>query len=363
MTRVLLSGLSNDRVELHLACALRQSGVELFAIDNPDSPAIEWCRQCGIPHMDHEFHSRFEHEAIDIYRTLLHDRQFDLIHALTNRALSTALLATRRMAAPPKIVGYRGTLGHLHRWDPASRLSYLNPRVNAIVCVSDAVRRYLRRFDIPDSRLNVIWKGHDPAWYSPAPRAALAELGIPPDAVTVVFTGNMRPVKGADVLLDAVRDIDPAAESLHLLLFGEIRDRHLKKEVGRHPHIHFLGFRPDAAALAGACDIAVMPSIEREGLPKAVLEAMAQGIPPVVTDVGGMPELVEDGISGLVVPPRDAPALRNALLALARDPPLRRRLGAGARARIDGPFHFRHTADKTLALYRRLLSSNAKGFA
>ena len=83
---------------------------------------------------------------------------------------------------------------------------------------------------------------------------------------------------------------------------------------------------------------------------------MALGIPPVVTGVGGLPELVEDGKCGLVVPPRDAEALRDALRALARDAALRRRLGAAARARVEGPFHFRHTAEKTLALYWRLLN-------
>lgn len=355
MSRVLLSGLSNDRVELNLACALRKSGVQLFAIDNPDSSAIEWCQACGIPHMDHAFHNRFEREAIVIYRELLRAQAFDILHCLTNRALSTALLATRRMAAPPKIVAYRGTMGHLHRWDPASRLSYLSPRVDAIVCVSGAVRRYLQEFDIPDSRLEVIWKGHDPAWYAPAPRSALAAFGVPPDAVAVGFVGNIRPVKGAEDLLRAFDGIRPE-ENLHLVLIGEVRDRHIEKQIGRHPHVHFLGFRPDAARLVGACDIAVMPSIEREGLPKAMLEAMAQGIPAVVTDVGGMPELVEHEAGGLVVPPRDPAALRVALRRLAQDAALRRRLGAAARARIEGPFHFRHTVEKTLALYERLLS-------
>ena len=354
MTRVLLSGLSNDRVELNLARALRASGIELFVIDHPNSHAMEWCKSEGIPHLDHEFHNRFEHEAISIYRDLLQDHRFDVLHCLTNRALSTALLAARRMERPPKIVAYRGTMGHLHRWDPASRLSYLNPRVDAIVCVSHAVRRYLKEFDIPDSRLEVVWKGHDPAWYSPSPRSALTEFGIPSGAVAVGFVGNIRPVKGADNLLAAFDGIPPA-ENIHLVLVGEVRDRHIEKQIGRHPHVHFLGFRPDAAQLAGAFDVAVMPSIEREGLPKAMLEAMSQGIPPVVTDVGGMPELVEHGVSGFVVPPRSPHSLRNAIQTLALDAPLRRQFGAAARARVEGPFHFRHTVEKTLALYDRLL--------
>lgn len=360
MIRVLLSGLSNDRVELHLARALREAGVDLLVIDHPDSPAVEWCTARGIPHVEQSFRHRFDTQAMALYRDLLHARAIDLVHCLTNRALSTVLWATRRMPRPPKIVAYRGTMGHLHRWDPASRLSYLHSRVDAIVCVSDAVRRYLREFRLPDSRLEVIWKGHDPDWYAPAPRDALAEFGIPAGAVAVGFVGNIRPVKGADVLLDAFNGIDPA-EKIHALLIGEVRDPHIERQIGRHPHVHFLGFRPDAARLAGACDIAVMPSIEREGLPKAILEAMAQGIPAVVSDVGGLPELVEDGVSGLVVPPRDARALRHAIRRLAQDAALRRQMGAAARARIDGPFHFRHTVAKTLALYRRLVPVPAPG--
>ena len=95
MIRVLLSGLSNDRVELHLAGALREAGVDLFVIDNPESLAAEWCKSQGIPHVDHEFHNRFEFGAVAMYRELLHERRFDVVHCLTNRALSTALLTTR----------------------------------------------------------------------------------------------------------------------------------------------------------------------------------------------------------------------------------------------------------------------------
>ena len=353
MIRVLLAGLSFDKVELHVAAALRRAGVQLFAINTPGTRAISWCQEHDIPFVTHEFRNRFDRAAIRLYRALHAEHSFDIIHALSNRALSTALWATRRLPAPPKIVGYRGTMGHLHPLDPASRLSYLSPRVDRIICVSHAVQTYLQGLRIPAERLAVIWKGHDPAWYTPAPRAALAECGIPPEATVAAFVGNIRPVKGVNVLLEAFRAIPPT-EPFHLLLFGEVRDRSIRRQIGRHPHIHFIGYSPDAAALAGACDIAVMPSIEREGLPKAILESMAQGVPPIVTDVGGMPELVEHNHSGLVVPSRDAPALRAALLDLLHNPDRRRAMGQAARERIAGPFHVRHTAEKTLALYHTL---------
>ncbi len=355
MIRVLQAGLSFDHVELHVAAALPRAGVELFAINTPGTRANDWCTEHGIPFVTHEFRNRFDRDAIRLYRQLHAAHSFDIIHALSNRALSTALWATRHLPTPPKIIGYRGTMGHLHPLDPASRLSYLSPRVDRIICVSHAVQTYLQGLRIPAARLTVIWKGHDPAWYTPAPRAALTACGIPPDATVVAFVGNIRPVKGVNVLLEAFRDIPPTAP-YHLLLFGEVRDRSIRRQIGRHPHIHFLGYRPDAPALAGACDIAVMPSIEREGLPKAILESMAQGVPPIVTNVGGLPELVEHNRSGLVVPPRDAPALRDALLDLLHNPDRRRAMGQAARDRITGPFHIRHTAEKTIALYHSLLS-------
>jgi len=350
---VLLSGLSNDTVELNLARALKQAGVDLYVVAAPGSAAVTTCRDAGIPFEEYGFRNRFDRAGIASYRRLLAQHPFRVMHCLTNRALSTALLATRSMEAKPSIVAYRGTMGHLNWFDPASHFSYLNKRVDCIICVSDAVRRYLKTFRIPDSRLEVIWKGHDAAWYQAAPRPALREFGIPDDAVVVNFTGNIRPVKGADYLLKAFAKIE-AAKKIHLLVVGEVRDSGIKKWIGRYPHIHFAGFRKDASSIAGACDIAIMPSIEREGLPKAALEAMAQGVPPIVTDVGGMPELVEHEKCGLVIPAKSVDAIVESVVRLAEDSVLRARLGQAARERITGPFNFRHTVEKTLGVYRRL---------
>lgn len=326
---VLLSGLSNDRVELNLAAALQDAGVELTGMAKPDCPAAELFSARQIPFRQAAFRHRFDLQAAAIYREILRDRSIDLIHCFTNRALSIALMATRYLPDAPPIIAYRGTMGHLHRWDPASRLSYLHPRLRAIVCVSEAVRAYLVGMGVPAGRLTTIWKGHDPSWYTPAPREALQEFGFSDDAIVVGFAGNIRPVKGVDVLLRAFETI-PLSSGIHLLIIGAVRDRRIQRAVGRQPNVCFAGFREDAAALIGACDLAVMPSVRREGLSKAVIEAMAQGVPPIVTRVGGMPECVTDGASGLVVPPNDPAALHDAIRELANDPARRRLLGEAA---------------------------------
>jgi glycosyltransferase involved in cell wall biosynthesis len=116
-----------------------------------------------------------------------------------------------------------------------------------------------------------------------------------------------------------------------------------------------IGFQRDAPAIIGACDVSVLPTLRREGLPKTVIEAMVYEVPPIVTDSGGSPELVEDGVSGLVVPPGDAVALADAMLRLYRDPDLRRSMGAAARHRIETHFNTNKTVAETLALYEELL--------
>jgi glycosyltransferase involved in cell wall biosynthesis len=353
--KILISGLHSDRVELNLVSTLHQMGLEIFVIADPDSPAVRMCQQREIEYVAYEFRHRFDRSAVKLFRELQTAHQFDIFHCLTNRALSTALRAVKRLPSPPKIVAYRGTMGHLSWLDPASHFSYLNARVDCIICVSDAVRRYLKTFRIPDDRLEVIWKGHDVSWYQSADRSALREFGIPDDAIAVAFTGNIRPVKGVHYLLKAFDEIK-SDQNIHLLVIGEVREKNILRQIGKNPLVHFAGFRKDATALAGACDICVMPSIEREGLPKAVLESMALGIPAVVTNVGGMPELVVDGECGLLVPPRNAGALRGALLKLSQDAALRKRMGSAARDRVSGEFNSKHTVEKTLRLYQRLLN-------
>lgn len=351
--RVLWVDFSTDRVEWELIRFLWRSGIEGFVFAQPGSQIARSCPTEGIPCLEHRFPGRLDPRGARAIRERLTAERYDLIHCVTGRGLAAALHATRFMPSPrPKILAYRGAISGEPWWSPLTRLTYLNRRVDAISCVCEAVRRHLRASGVPESKLFTIHKGHDPAWYQPAPRGSLERCGVPSDAVRIVFCGTIRPIKGVDVLLRAFDGItDPR---VHLVLIGELRDRHVARWRGRNPRMHFLGPRPDAAALAGSCDIVVMPSVKREGLPKALLEAMAQGVAPVVTDVGGLPEAVVNGESGLVVRAGDPEALRAALWRLATDEPLRRQMGMHARQRVDGPLNFRHTFEKTLAIYRWL---------
>ena len=130
-------------------------------------------------------------------------------------------------------------------------------------------------------------------------------------------------------------------------------DRLIAKSPARE-RIHRLGFRTHAPQIAGACDVFVMPSLDREGFSRAVIEAMAYATPPIVSDVGGMPEQIEHGVSGLVVPQADPKALADAILDLYEHPEKRVEMGRRARQRIAEVFTCRRSVRESIALYREL---------
>src|SRR5690606_16788557 len=253
------------------------------------------------------------------------------------RALQSGLAASRGL--PVRIVAYRGIVGNVSFWSPVSWRRFLNPRIDRIVCVANAVRDYFlamrpRFLRVPAERLVTIYKGHSLDWYTASP-ADLGSIGVPSDAFVIGCTANYRPRKGIELLVDALAAL-PA--NTHLLLIGGGMDAPaLRRRIAASPaasRIHVLGYRRDAPALTAACDVFVLPSIKREGLARSLIEAMAYGIAPVVTDCGGSPELVVHEQCGLVVPAGDAAALAAALDRLHADPDLRARFGAAARERI-----------------------------
>lgn len=353
--KVLFLSAQTDRSEDALFRGLAGKGIDLEVVYDPGAPEPERFRAAGITSEGITFKNRLDFSAVRFLEKKIREGRFDIIHSLTNRALSCALLATRRMNV--RHIAYRGTMGHLSRFDPASWMTYLHPRVDRIVCVSEAVRQYMLTLGIKQSKLVTIHKGHDISWYSQKTEVSLTEFKVPSDAFVVCYAGGFRPVKGVEVLLNSAFYL-PEEGNIHYLLIGEGRLekklRKLAEDRRINDIIHFAGFRSDAAALMGACHVFVMPSLEREGLPRGVIEAMAQGIPAIVTRVGGMPEIVQDNKVGIVVPPRNPQELAGAIIDLYENPNMRRAFGAAAMKRIDEKFNILETIERTLTMYKEL---------
>lgn len=356
--RILIIGAAVDRSEARLFAGLAGQGFDIKLWTSPNAD-LESLRALGLDPQPIEIRHRLQRDAIAFFREKVRTDPPDLIYASLNAPLSVALQATKGSSIP--VVGYRGTMGHVSRWNPGSWLTYLHPRVARIVCVSEAVRQYLLTFRLPPERLVTIYKGHDLEWYAHPPAIDRSSFKVDPDAFLLGFAGNIRPVKGVDYLLKALTLL-PESSPVRLLLVGDNRNArvaNLLQQPAIKRRVRVLGFREDAWAIMGQCDAVIMPSVEREGLPRALIEAMAQRVPALVTDVGGMPELVRDGLEGRVFPPRSAQAIAEAVQYMVDQPAIRRKMGEAARLRVEEAFNIRTTIEQYAELFHSLVKKNA----
>jgi glycosyltransferase involved in cell wall biosynthesis len=348
-----------DRATVATFIGLKRSGVDIAVNCPPYEAQRAALAAAGIRVLGIALGRGINAEANGELRRELIAGKYDILHVFGNRALQHGLRATRGL--PIRIVAYRGIVGNVSFFSPVSWMRYLHPRVDRIICVADAVRDFFLRMRpaflrIPQHKVVRIYKGHSLDWYTAAP-ADLSALGIPPEAFVVSCVANYRPRKGIEFLVEAMAEL-PTDWPVHLLLVGVMNSRKLDRSIASSPaadRIHRLGRRDDAPSLTAASDVFVLPSVKREGLARSLIEAMAYGIPAVVTDCGGSPELVVDGETGLVVPVRDPHALARAIERLYQDPGLRQRFGAAARERIRDHFRNEDTIAQTLALYHDLV--------
>jgi glycosyltransferase involved in cell wall biosynthesis len=338
---------------------MHNAGIGITVVCPADHPNHQVLRDAGVPTVDIRLPQNFDKAGITALREELVRGRYHIMHTFNNKAVSNGLRACKGL--PVKIVCYRGIVGAVGFLDPMSWMRYLNPRIDRIVCVADAIRRHFLQMQpaflrMPATRPVTIHKGHKLEWYDATP-ADLTQFGIPEDAFVVGCTANYRPRKGIDFLIDAIEAL-PEDVPAHLLLVGHMDAAKLSRRIAQSPigeRIHRVGFRSDAPALSAACDVFCMPSTKREGLARSIIEAMAYRVAPVVTDSGGSPELVVDGVSGIVVPPRNAQAIATAIESLYRDPALRQRMGEAARERIATDFRNEDTVRKTITLYKELV--------
>jgi glycosyltransferase involved in cell wall biosynthesis len=229
--------------------------------------------------------------------------------------------------------------------------------VNGVIVVSDeTARSYLRATRGCPARVHVVPNGVDTERYpAAADRAGIrSELGLDDDHHVMTMVGTFKRQKGHSVLVDAMRELAPRFPALHVLLVGdgELRaeTERLACSAGLSGRVHFLGSRRDVPAILAASDSFVLPSLW-EGLPIALVEAMASGLPIVATEVSGTSQVMVDGATGWLVPPGDAAALADAVGDLLAHPQRARRMAATARHRVNRWFSARRQAEQLASLF------------
>ncbi|MDQ3990691.1 MAG: glycosyltransferase [Actinomycetota bacterium] len=288
-------------------------------------------------------------------RSVLRRDPFDLVHAHHPRVAILARIVAGR-AGPPLLYTEHNVLESYHpitRW-----LNALTYRANArVTTVSGAVLRSVRgHVRYPAARLSVIPNGIDTG-RPLLPRAeARAALGFEESDLLVGTVANLRPQKGLDVLVRALATVAADFPGLRAVVLGRDdgegeRLRDLAGALGVSDRVRWEGYRRDARELLPALDLYVVAS-RAEGSSLAILEAMDAGLPVVATAVGGNPEAVSHGTTGLIVRPERPPELAAAMRTLLADPGRRARMGAAGRARIADGFGARAMSRRYLDLYR-----------
>ncbi|WP_235937595.1 glycosyltransferase family 4 protein [Marinobacter caseinilyticus] len=347
-----------DLPESELFIGLHRAGFDVDVMANPSGRNYQRLVDAGVRVVPVALAGRFDKAGSLAIHQQLQSKQYTVIHTFNPRALACSLRASRGMRI--KVVAYRGVIGNVGVLSPESWLTFLHPRLDRIVCVSDAVKRYFLgiRFlwmRIAPQKLVRIYKGHDLAWYQ-LPPADLSVFEFPKHAFVICCTGRDRPGKGFGTLIDSMEFI-PDHCPVHLLLVGKLEENgalHARIQSSRHAdRIRLAGFRTDAPQVAAACDAMVLPS-ESEGLPRVVIEAMAYCRPVVVTEAGGMPELVRHGEEGLVVPVKDPEALARAFIQLEADRDKATEMGRKGQNRIADDFNTAATVTETSRLYQEL---------
>jgi len=281
----------------------------------------------------------------------------DVIHAHDPHAVAMAALGlsmSTQLAKPPLVASRRVDF-HM-KGNALSRWKYR--QVDCFVCASDAIRKIVVADGVPPSRVVTVHEGIDLAHVAAAPAADLhADLWLPHHAPIVGNVAALVPHKGQRHLIEAAAIVVRQVPDARFVIAGEgelrpqlerqIKERHLEK------HVFLAGFRPDILSVHKAFDVFVMSSVT-EGLGTSLLDAMACGKPIVATTAGGIPEVVADGETGILVPPRNDEALAAAIVRLLRDEHLRRSMGDAGERRVRERFSSERMVQDTLELYRRV---------
>src|SRR3954466_4310681 len=281
----------------------------------------------------------------------------DVLHAHDPHGVAMAALALSMSTQPgkPPLVAARRVDFHL-RGNSLSRWKYR--QVDCFICASEAIRQMLIGDGVPAGRTVAVHEGIDIDRVERAEPANLhGELWLPHQAPIVGNVAALVPHKGQRHLIEAARTVVQQVPDARFIIAGEgelrpalerqIKEHHLEK------HVLLAGFRPDVMSVHKAFDIFVMSSVT-EGLGTSLLDAMACGKPIVATTAGGMPEVVADGRTGILVPPRDHGALAAAIIGLRTDQTLRGEMGAAGRARVRTKFSAERMVQDTLDVYRRV---------
>lgn len=347
--------LDSNRFDLYLGC-LRRAGEFLSEVKAHRIPVVEYhinsLRNYGTLKEQYRFAGYLKRNRIRV------------VHTYGFYPNVFAIPAARLARSPVIIASVRDT-GEM--WTPAQRrvMKFVCRLAHCVVVNAEAVAERLIAEGYDREKMTVIGNGIDLSRFARngGGLRLRRELSLAPEAPLIAVFSRLNPLKGVEYFLEAAAIVAPRFPEARFLVVGgpmigeEAYQRELERLVDRlgfGNRVLFTGFRVDVPELLSEVTISVLPSLS-EGLSNVLLESMAAGVPAVATKVGGNPEAVEHGVTGLLVPPRNPSALAQAISRLLENPEMGRSFGAAGRQRVAERFSVEKMVRETERLYLKLL--------
>ena len=341
--------------EIFIGLAVLGLNITVITPTHGEYPAKLASAGCEI--IDHLPKNKFDKKAIGLIKKTIQRKNIQVVHAFNSKAIANASWAMWNNKKV-KLVTYRGYTGNIKWYDPTNYLSFLNPRVDYMVCLAESVREMYLKSGVSKNKAITINKGHKRSWYDHIEPAKLDEFNFNEGAVICSFVANYRTkMKGVNYLIDAVSKIKKDY-NIYFLMIGEglNTDKVVASisDLGLQDRFRFTGFRKDASNLVKACDISISASIYGEATQKAMIEAMFLGNAVIMTDISGNRGMIENNVSGIIVPPKNASKLYEAITRLSESPELRNKLAKGSLERVSIHLSNNRTVKEYAAFYERI---------
>jgi glycosyltransferase involved in cell wall biosynthesis len=334
---------------LRLIKSLRAAGHKVIVVTKRDTPLRYEIEKCDVELHAWHTHGKIDPVTLSRLCRLIRRKRVDVINTHLTTASLLGAMAGRMTGVP--------VIAHVHAADSKTFFQF----AHYLVAVAKGVEQHLTDQGVPAAKIHLLYYGVDLERYAhPLPVAeAKARLGLPAETRTIGIVGSLIDRKGHRFLLQALKQIEPQTGPVHAIFAGEgMLEENLREmaaSFGMSERVHFLGFRRDVIEVVSALDVFALPSL-KEGLSIAVMEAMALRRPVIATAIAGMPEVVRDGETGLLIPPGDVDALAQALLRLLNDPSFAERLANDGRHFLEQHFDQRDCLAEVERFYHKVAS-------